>query len=420
LTPVTDPYYIAGRTIGIDNFTTVEKETRAMIEAASGFSVKDDAYGAGRDAAHAAISKLSSLPDILWVFAAIRYDQQPLLDGIVSVAGGIPVIGCTTDGEISTTGFSLNSVVVLALASNRIRLQTAHVEQISKDSYKAGIALAEKFQGLDTSYIQIFSDGLSGNADEIIQGIKTRLGDNINIAGGTAGDGAIFKQTFQYHNERVLSDSLVGVAFEGDFHFATGVGCGWFPVGLSKEVTKAVGNVVYELDGQPALEVYKKFLGKHARSLPAVGVEYPLGLIDPQREINDDSYFLCRATMGVDHRAGSITFAGDVPQGSLVKMTMGNEADIIGAVEKAVQSALRELQSKNPEVTPKVIFLYSCMARKIVLGSKTGEEVMAIQNIVGSDVPIIGFYTYGEYAPIDKHGFSCFHNETATLTIIGE
>jgi hypothetical protein len=398
----------------------LERKALTMIEATTGSSMIDDAYGAGRDAAQAAISKLSRSPDMLWVFAAIRYDQQTLLNGIVSVAGGAPVIGCTTDGEISTTGFSLNSVVVLAWASDNIRLHTAKVEQISKDSHGAGMTLAEKFQTLNSPYIQIFCDGLGGNADQVLQGIKTRLGDHIKIAGGTAGDGAMFKQTYQYYNERVLSYSLVGVAFEGDFHFATGVGCGWFPVGLTKEVTKAVGNVVYELDGQPALEVYKKFLGKHARYLPAVGVEYPLGVMGRYGDIEDTSYFLCRATMGVDPQAGSITFAGDVPQGAKVKMTMGNEADIIGAVEKATQSALNELQYNNPAVKPKAAFLYSCMARRIVLGSKTGEEVLAIQKIIGSDVPIIGFYTYGEYAPIDKHGHSYFHNETATLTIIGE
>ena len=391
-----------------------------MIEAASGSSMINNAYEAGKDAAQAAISKLSRKPDMLWVFAAIRYDQQTLLNGIVSVAGGALIIGCTTDGEISTAGLSLNSVVVLAWASNNIRLHTAQMEQISKDSHGAGIALAEKFQGLNSPYIQIFSDGLSGNADQIIQGIKTRLGDHIRIAGGTAGDGANFKQTYQYSNERVLSDSLVGVAFEGDLHFATGVGCGWFPVGLTKEVTKAVGNVVYELDGQPALQVYEKFLGKHARYLPSVGVEYPLGLMGRYGDIEDNNYFLCRAIMAVDPQTGSITFAGDIPQGAKVKMTMGNEADIIGAVEKAAQSALNELQSDNPAVKPKAIFLYSCMARRIVLGSKTGKEILAIQKIVGGNVPIIGFYTYGEYAPIDKHGYSYFHNETATITIIGE
>jgi hypothetical protein len=398
----------------------LERKALTMIEAATGSSMIDDAFEAGRDASQAAISKISRNPDMLWVFSAIRYDQQTLLNGIVSVAGGAPIIGCTTDGEISTIGLSLNSVVVLAWASDNIRLHTAQVEYISKDSHVAGAALAEKFQGLNSPYIQIFSDGLSGNADQILQGIKTRLGDHIKIAGGTAGDGAMFKQTYQYHNDRVLSDSLVGVAFEGDFHFATGVGCGWFPVGLSKEVTKAVDNVVYELDGQPALQVYEKFLGKHARSLPTVGVEYPLGVMGGYGDIEDNSYFLCRATMGVDPQAGSITFAGDVPQGAKVKMTMGNDADIIGAVEKAAQSALNELQRHNPAVKPKVIFLYSCMARRIVLGSKTGEEILAIQKIVGGDVPIIGFYTYGEFAPIDNHGHSYFHNETATLTIIGE
>jgi hypothetical protein len=391
-----------------------------MIEAFSAASACPDAFDAGREAVQAAIAKLSRKPDILWVFAAIQYDPQRLLEGIASVAAGAPVIGCTTDGEISSTGLSVNSVVVLAFASDRIRFHTACIESVSKDSYAAGVELGEKFQGFNCPYLQIFSDGLRSNADKIIRGIKARLGDRIKIAGGTAGDGGEFKRTFQYCRDRALTDSLVAVAFEGDFNFATSVGCGWFPVGIAKKVTKAVGNVVYELDGQPALEVYEKFLGKHAARLPAVGVEYPLGLLGPYGDVEDDSYFLCRATMGVDRQTGAIVFAGDVPEGTLVKLTIGNEADIIQAAGDAAHTALGKLRRNDPTLKPKVIFMYSCMARKIVLGSRTNEEIAAVQNVVGRDVPVIGFYSYGEYAPVGLRDHSYFHNETATMTIVSD
>ena len=390
-----------------------------MIEAFSGTSTSTDAFNAGRAAAQAAMAGLSVTPDILWVFGAIGYNQQELLDGIAAAAPGTPVVGCSTDGEISTAGLGLNSVVVMALASNRIQFHTARVEHISKDSQAAGVQLAENFKGLGCRYIQIFSDGLCGNADQIIQGIRTSLGGDIKIAGGAAGDGGIFKKTFQYYNDRVLSDSIVAVAFQGEFQFATAVGCGWFPVGIAKKVTRAQGNVVHELDGQPALQVYEKFLGRHAYLLPAVGVEYPLGLLESHGDLEDENYFLCRATMGVDRQAGAIIFAGDVPQGALVKMTMGNEADIIQAAAQAAQTALENLCANDPAVKPKAVFLYSCMARKIVLGSRTDEEILAVQKVVGREVPVIGFYTYGEYAPIGKFGHSRFHNETATMTIIG-
>lgn len=391
-----------------------------MIEAYSGSSTSDDAFSAGREAAQTAIASLPHPPDIFWAFGAIKYHQKQLLAGIGSVAPGVTVIGCSTDGEIATTGLCLDSLVTLAVVSDTIKFHTGHVEQVSADSYAAGAAIGEKFKDLDCRYIQIFTEGIKANADEILQGIKSILGNDISVAGGASGDGGLFKQTFQYHNESVLTDSIVAVAFEGDLGFSTGVGCGWFPVGIAKKVTKAVGNVVYELDGQPALQVYEKYLGRHASKLPSVGVEYPLGLLAPASEPDDSSTFVCRATMGVDHEAGSITFAGDIPQGVWVKMTMGYEADIIQAATQAARTAMDNLQGDNAEIKPKIVFIYSCMARKIVLGSKTQNEIAAVQNIVGQNVPIIGFYTYGEFSPAGESNTSYFHNETITLSIIGE
>ena len=390
-----------------------------MIEAFSGASQEKEAFDAGKEAAEMAVNKLSKTPHIFWVFGAISYNQEELLEGVNSVIPGTPVIGCTTDGEISTPGLSTDSVVALALASDQIKFSTVAVDSLLQDSFKAGIKVGDQFINTNVKYMQIFSDGLLGNGSKIVEGIQKVLGKGIKIAGGTAGDGSLFTRTYQYHNDQVLTNSIVGVAFEGDFPFATGVSSGWTPVGMAKEVTKSIGNVVYELDGQPALDVYKKFLGKHASLLPAVGVEYPLGLLGPQGDVEEDGYFLCRATMGVDHEKGSITFAGDVPQGAMVKMTMGNELDIVKAAKVAAQRALDQLK-KNKNIQPKVAFLYSCMARKIVLGSRTNEEILAVKEVIGKDFPIIGFYTYGEYAPVGKQHLSCLHNEVATITIIGE
>lgn len=391
-----------------------------MIQGFSAVSTGKDAFDAGREAAEMSGKQLPGSPDIIWAFGAISYNQQKLLEGINSVYSDIPVIGCTSDGEISASGLSTDTVVVLSLASDHIKFHTASANDLSRDSFIAGVKVGDKFKNLNCKYIQIFSDGLSGNATNIIEGIKSVLGQEIRIAGGAAGDGSMFTRTYQYHNDRLLTDSIVAVAFEGDFHFGTGVSSGWFPVGTAKKVTKSKGNVVYELDGQPALHVYERFLGKYASQLPAVGVEYPLGLLGPQGDVGEDGYFLCRATMGVDRDRGSITFAGDVTEGALVKMTMGSESDVIQAARKAAEDALHDLKKNNPAIQTKVVFLYSCMARKIVLGSRTSEEISEVKKIVGKDIPVIGFYTYGEYAPAGKKGLSHFHNETITLTIIGE
>ena len=349
-----------------------------MIQAFSAVSTQKVAFDAGNEATLAALAKLSMEPSMLWAFGAISYDQQKLLDGIAAAAPGVPVVGCTTDGEISSKGLSVNSVVVMAIASDTIRFRSACVENLSNDSYAAGSQIGKTLRGDGVHYIQVFSDGLCGNADQIIQGIKAHLGEDVKIAGGTAGDGGDFKRTFQYFGDRVLTDSIVAVAFQGQFGLGTGTACGWFPVGIAKKVTRSLGNVVYELDGQPALQAYERFLGKHAERLPAVGVEYPLGLLNGDSEAEEDGYFLCRATMGVDRQAGAIIFAGDVPEGSLVKMTIGNDGDIILAARHAAQSAMEKLMKDKSDLKPRAIFLYSCMARKIVLGTRTDEEIMAV------------------------------------------
>ncbi|SHO42693.1 FIST signal transduction protein [Desulfopila aestuarii] len=388
------------------------------MKAFSAVSTETDSFEAGREVTRQVMKQVVDRPGMLWVFADIGYDQQQLLEGISSVAAGIPLIGCTTDGEISSSGLSEKSVVVLALTADTTQFHTAVTTSLSEDSYLAGVKIGEAFQHVNPRYLQIFSDGLTGNAMKIVEGIHSVLGKDVIIAGGTSGDRGFFSQTNQYHNGAVYTDSVVAVGITGDLSFSTGIGCGWFPVGTPKCVTKSEDNVVYELDGQPALQVYEKFLGKYASQLPAVGVEYPLGLLEPGEE-EDEDYFLCRATMGVDRKANSIIFAGDVPQGAQVKMTMGNEDDVIGAARKAAEDAVTDWKKKYPDISPKVIFIYSCMARKIVLGSRIGEEIAEIRQIAGYEVPLIGFYTYGEYAPAGRQKQSCFLNETVTLTLLG-
>ncbi len=390
------------------------------MQVCSTVSTAKDAFTAGHEAAGYVAQHLDGPPSILWVFSSASYDQQHLLEGIRTVAMDVPLIGCTTDGEISSAGLTDESVVILALASHDVRFHTAYVPFLSQDSFIAGRRIGEAFQNRDCQYLQIFSDGLTGNAVRIIEGIQSVLGKNIIISGGTSGDGGRFLRTFQYLDDQVLTDSIVAVGFCGNFAVGTGIGCGWFPVGTAKQVTRSEGNTLYELDGQPALQVYEKFLDRFASQLPAVGVEYPLGILGTSGDDEDHGYFLCRATMGVDRETGSIRFAGDIPQGAMVKMTMGNENDVVDAARKAAGKALASLKQTSGKIQAKAIFVYSCMARKIVLGSRTGEEIAVIRKIVGDDVPIIGFYTYGEYAPSGKQNQSHFHNETVTLTILGQ
>jgi len=391
-----------------------------MIQAVSAVSHLQNAFKAGKEAAESAILKLNCSPDILWVYGSIKYDQKELLKGINSVISGTQVIGCTTDGEISSSGISEDSVVILALKSSTIEFQTVSIEKISQDSFQAGVEFGNSILSKSIKYIQVFADGITSNGAELIRGIQSILGEKVTIVGGIAGDSGRFKQTFQYHNDRVLTDSIVGVAFDGDFVLGTGAYSGWTLIGDAKKVTKSSGNIIYELDGQPALSVYQKFLGRHAELLPAIGVEFPIGLVESDEANSNDASLLYRAIMDVNWDKGSISLAGDVPSGSWIKMTIGNKFDIIQAAKRAGAEAAEKINVTLQLTKPAIAFVYSCMTRKACLGSRIEEEILAIKDVLGDDIPIIGFYSYGGFAPFGRKKISKLHYITIALSLISE
>ncbi|MBM3299780.1 MAG: FIST C-terminal domain-containing protein [Deltaproteobacteria bacterium] len=337
-----------------------------------------------------------------------------MLLGVNDAVSPSLVIGCTTDGEISTAGFGTGSAVLGGVATDRIDFQVAAVQDLGRDPQEAGRELGKGLPA-GVRHVQIFSDGLTGNGCAILRGLRSVLATNIPISGGTAGDSGRFRRTWQFVGTKVLSDSAVAVGLSGQFSLGTGVKSGWSPIGIAKKVTRASGNVLYELNGQPALEVYERFLGKHADKLPGVGVEYPFGLVDRWGDVGENDYYLLRATMSVNRREGSITFAGEIPEGALVRLTCGDYASILEAAEKAARIALEGLKVGSPVM----VFFYSCMARRIVLGRRTKDEIGRIRSVFGTDLPLVGFYTYGEYCRVKCDGPSLFHNETATVTVIG-
>jgi hypothetical protein len=368
----------------------------------------------GRRLGKALVEKLGDFPQACWLFCPPQSELPEFLKGIVSAVRTRTLVGCTTDGEISSEGFSTGTAVLGGIVTDQIDFQVAQVTKLGQDSEEAGKELARALPP-ETSYVQLFSDGITGNGCAILRGLAAVLGRPIPISGGTAGDGGEFVRTWQFAGDQVLTDAAVAISFSGDFKVGTGVRSGWSPLGIAKRVTRASGNVLYELGGQPALEVYERFLGKHAERLPAVGVEYPLGLVDETGNCGGGDYYLLRATMSVNRQEGSITFAGEIPEGAMVRMTCGDTSAILDATSQAMEMAQDDLGDR----TLAMVFFYSCMARKIVLGRRTKEEVERIRLKVGKEIPILGFYTYGEYCRVKAGGRSFFHNETATVSLIG-
>ena len=226
------------------------------------------------------VKKLGQVPNACWLFCSPEKDLTHLVKGVCEAVGTQTLIGCTTAGEISTDGFSVGSAVLGGIATDQISFETVAIQKISRDSEQAGRDIAKAFSD-SVSYVQLFSDGITGNGCAILRGMESVFTKEIPVAGGTSGDAGKFLKTWQFKGDRVFTDSAVAIGFRGDFKLGTGVWSGWSPIGLPKKVTRSSGNVLYELNGESALKVFERFLGKHARKLPAVGVEYPLGLIGP-------------------------------------------------------------------------------------------------------------------------------------------
>ncbi|MGQ9920319.1 MAG: FIST signal transduction protein [Desulfobacca sp.] len=369
---------------------------------------------AGQELGKVLLAALEDQPQACWLFCPPHRELPAFLQGVTEALGTQQLIGCTTDGEISCQGFTTNTAVLGGIVTDQITFSLAGAMGLEGRAEQAGVELAQSLPP-ETRYLQLFSDGLKGNGCAILRGIMRVLGTDLPITGGTAGDYGRFHRTWQFLGNRLLTDAAVAIGFAGDFGVGTGVRSGWSPIGLAKKVTRSAGNILYELGGQPALEVYERFLGKHAAKLPAVGVEYPLGLTGNLDKCADDEYLLLRATMSVNRQDGSITFAGEIPEGAQVRLTCGDITSVLQAAEEAANMALVGLEGR----VPALIFFYSCMARKIILGRRTKEEIQIVREIIGQDLPVLGFYTYGEFCPLRQGGCSYLHNETVTVSVIG-
>jgi hypothetical protein len=360
------------------------------------------------------LEKLNQSPDACWLFCSSQSGLQDLVKGVFESTAARCLVGCTTAGEISTAGFSKHTAVLGGIVADQIEFEAARVTDLKKDSEAAGRKLAQALPP-DVCYVQVFTDGLTGNGCAFLRGIQSVLSEKIPISGGTAGDDGRFIQTFQFHGDQVLTDAAVAIGFKGEFTVGTGVQSGWAPIGLAKKVTRASGNVLYELNGEPALNVLQRFLGKHAEKLPAVGVEYPLGFYCPYGDNKDDTFFLLRATMSVNREQGSVKFAGEIPEGAMIHLTCGDNASLLNATEKAARMACEDLG----QATPAMVFFYSCMARNLLLGQRTKEEITRVKQTFKAHTPVLGFYSYGEFCQITSSGPSVLHNETATVSAIG-
>lgn len=388
-----------------------------------GWSQNADSKVAAEEAYRTATAPLEgNAPSFLMLFASPHdFDQEVLIKTLSKQSPSTQLIGCSTAGEITSDGSRDQSIALMAIYSNTIEFTTGVSSEIADDSKQAGRDIANAIKnsaGEKPSTALMLPDGLSGNGADIVRGVLEVFGDSFMLAGGSAGDNYKFEKTFQYLNSTVHSGNVVGVGMHGDVHFGIGVRHGWLPISIAKIVTKAVGNVVYEIDGVPAIRFYDEYFGDKRKvidsdhPLAQLAVTYPLGIPSP----NKDGY-LIRDPLSVDEN-GAITCAAEIPEGAEVYLMMGSSDEAIAAAKDAARIAKKQVEGRDI----KAVILFNCIARKRVLMQRKSEEIEAIREIIGTNVPLIGFYTYGEQAPLggDEIAACSFHNETDVVFVLAE
>ncbi|MBW6441218.1 FIST C-terminal domain-containing protein [Patescibacteria group bacterium] len=389
-------------------------------KATVGFSQDANAKKAGNGACSAALENLKNAK-LLIVFASSSYNQEELVSAIKEIGGDIPMIGCSTAGEITDSGIHKDSVAIMAIESDEINFIAADGGSINSNPLGAGARLAKeiikKAGGVGVDAVLMLVDVLSGNGADAVRGVRSVTGDDMLIIGGAAGDNFEFKQTTQYCNNQALPSSIVGAGIVGSKVVAVGVKHGWVPIGTVMEITKSEGAVLQEINGKPAIYIYEEYFGKKAEELreeplAKMAITYPLGIF-----IEGSKEMLIRDAITVDEN-GAMTCAAEVPVGSKVRLMIGNKEEAIKAAKEAAEKALSGLEGKEPAAA----VIFNCIARQKLFGRHANDEIEAIKSVLGKDVPIIGFYTYGEIAPFNEANvLSCrFHNETVVVMVIAK
>jgi len=340
--------------------------------------------------------------------------EQEHFDHVRECYPNADIVGCSTSGEIHQEEIFDNNIVCTAVHFENTQIHVV-CEQVDSmgDSHKIGERLVAKLKTENLAHVLVLSEGLNINGSELAKGMNSKLNSQVSITGGLAGDQANFAETVIVHNQPGVKNLVLAIGFYGQ-NIQIGYGSlgGWDSFGVDRLVTKSEANILYELDGQPALELYKKYLGSHAANLPASALLFPISFIS-----DDEVTPLVRTILSIDETNGSMVFAGDIPEGRYVRLMKANFEKLIDGASGAAEMSKISLKSSDPDLA----ILISCVGRKLLMKQRIEEELEGVREIVGPSTVMTGFYSYGEISPVmpfDKH---CeLHNQTMTITVFKE
>lgn len=338
--------------------------------------------------------------------------DQAIRSHIASQYPGAEIIGCTTAGEILDVQVYDESLCLTAIEFSSSEVEV-HTVDINNDPENAPKELANHFQKEGLKSFFVLSDGQMINGTDLTNTLQDIMPEGTVITGGLAGDGTNFSETILWHNSDYGSGKIIGCGFYGE-HLRVSHGSmgGWDPFGPKRRITKSQDNILYSLDDKPALDLYKTYLGEHAKDLPASALLFPLLITG-----NQDKPEVIRTILNINKDDHSMIFAGDIPEGCYAQLMKANFDRLIDGAEIAAKNAI---DSNLTEVQNGLVIMISCVGRRLLLKQRTEEELEAVKEVFGESNRYTGFYSYGEISPLIKGGKCGLHNQTMTITSLFE
>ena len=364
---------------------------------------------------HAATGQTGAA-DLVLVFAARTLDVGAMLAPLRARYPSATILGCSTAGEIHQGAVADGSAAAMAMRFANTPIRVASAPVLDDDasfaaSFAAGASVAAQLAAPDLRAVLVFSDGLFINGSGLARGLRDGVAPSVVVTGGLAGDGEAFTDTWVLWEDQPRRRLVTAVGLYGDaVHVRFGSRGGWDIFGPPRIVTRAEGSTLYELDGHPALALYKRYLGERANGLPAAALLFPLAIHAPE----PDAPWLVRTVLGIDESMQSLRFAGDIPNGSVAQLMRANVDHLVtGAAEAALSAA----PASGPGAVACIAI--SCIGRRLVLKGRIEEELEAVLAALPSATAQVGMYAYGELSPVGVGGCD-LHNQTMTLTTITE
>lgn len=360
-------------------------------------------------------NNLGAIAQLVMVFGdRVLLKQQKYFDSVRNMYPLAEIVGCSTSGEIYKDEIYNSSIVCTAVYFEKTSIKIA-VEKITSmaDSFAVGERLVGQLEKEGLKHVLILSEGLTINGSELVKGINSGLSDSVSVTGGLAGDQADFNETLIVYNKPGVKNKVLAIGFYGEsIQIGYGSLGGWDPFGVDRLVTRSEANVLFELDGQPALKLYKRYLGNHADELPASALLFPLSFMHDNSQIP-----IVRTVLSIDETNGSMTFAGDIPEGYTVQLMKASFGMLVDGANNAAEMAKISLKDSSPDLA----ILISCVGRKLVMKQSVEDELERVREVLGDTATMAGFYSYGEISPVKPFDQHCeLHNQTMTITLFKE